>query len=166
MATLKLKYGDLFKTSADALGHGTNTHGKMEAGIAVLFRKKHPQMYDRYKKLCEIFGDDLGGGTFLYFSDDEQYGYSYVANIFSQKAPGATAKVELLVNGVKDAYAALWGEYEIENPRLAIPLIGCGIGGLDWDTEVHPALVELAEELPENWKLTVVSNEPREGFLP
>lgn len=165
MATLELKFGDLFNSDADAIGHGTNTHGLMGAGIAVLFRKKHPQMYARYNELCKIFGDDLGGSTFLYFSDDEAEGYSHVANIFSQKAPGANAKVDLLVDGVKDAFAALWGEAEIDEPHLAIPLIGCGIGGLDWDSEVHPALKKLARELPAGWKLTVVSNEPREGFV-
>lgn len=166
MATLELKFGDLFNSEADAIGHGTNTHGLMGAGIAVLFRRKHPAMYERYRELCEIFGDDLGGSTFLYF--DEQPGtnlsYSYIANIFSQKAPGANATVELLIDGLKDAYAALWGEQEVEEPHIAIPLIGCGIGGLDWDRDVHPALIALTEELPDDWKLTVVSNEARKGF--
>lgn len=166
MATLELKFGDLFDSKADAIGHGTNTHGLMGAGIAVLFRRKHPEMYKRYRDLCDIFGDDLGGSTFLYF--DEQPGsnlpYSYIANIFSQKAPGANATVELLIDGLKDAYAALWGEQEVEEPHLAIPLIGCGIGGLDWDRDVHPALIALTAELPDDWKLTVVSNEARKGF--
>lgn len=163
MATLELKLGDLFQTEADAIGHGTNTHGLMGAGIATVFRKRHPQMYARYKELCGIFGDDLGGHTYLYFSDYEAESYDYIANIFSQKAPGANAEVELLIDGVKDAFAALWGEQEIERPHIAIPLIGCGIGGLEW-AEVHSALKDLTAELPSDWKLTVVSNEPRKGF--
>jgi len=168
MATLELKFGDLFNSDADAIGHGTNTHGQMSGGIAVLFKKRHPRMHERYQELCEIFGDDLGGSTFLYFDEQpntEPLPYSYIANIFSQKAPGANATVELLIDGLKDAYAALWGEAEVDEPHIAIPLIGCGIGGLDWDRDVHPALIELTSELPADWKLTVVSNEHREGFL-
>lgn len=167
MATLELKFGDLFDSKADAIGQGTNTHGKMGAGIAVLFKRKHPEMYERYRKICEVFGDDLGGSTYLYFKglDNSDGDYSYIANIFSQKAPGANATVELLISGLKDAYGALWGEAEIESPSIAIPLIGCGIGGLDWDADVYPALKELVAELPADWKLTVVSNEPREGFV-
>lgn len=165
MAKLELKFGDLFDTKADAIGHGTNTHGLMGAGIAVLFRKKFPDMHERYKALCKIFGDDLGGSTFLYFADNiGGPNFSYVANIFSQKAPGANAEVELLLDGIKDAYAALWGEQEIDAPHLAIPLIGCGIGGLDWEVDVYPALKDLAASLPKSWTLTVVSNEPRPGF--
>jgi len=164
MATLELKFGDLFDSDADAVGHGTNTHGLMGAGIAVLFKKRHPGMHAHYKRLCEIFGDTLGGHTQLYFSDDEAPGYRYIANIFSQRAPGANASVKLLVSGVRDAFIKLYGDEEIDEPHLAIPLIGCGIGGLDWDSEVLPALEKLAETLPTSWKLTVVSNEEREGF--
>lgn len=165
MATLELKFGDLFETEADAIGHGTNTRGLMGAGIAVLFRKRHQQMYENYKKLCDLMGDKLGGTTYLYFSDQiNGETYSYVANIFSQLAPGANAEVELLVDGVKEAFIKLWVENEIDSPHLAIPLIGCGIGGLDWDDDVYPALLELTRQLPKDWKLTVVSNEPREGF--
>lgn len=165
MATLELKFGDLFKAEADAIGHGTNTHGKMGAGIAVIFRKKFPEMHERYKTLCNTFGDSLGGRTYLYFADYlGDPGYSYVANIFSQKAPGANAEVGLLVDGVKDAFAALYGDQEIEKPRLAIPLIGCGIGGLDWDRDVYPALKDLTKSLPKNWELSVISNESRKGF--
>lgn len=167
MATLELKLGDLFETKADAIGHGVNTQGAMGSGIAVVFRKRHEEMYKRYRELCKIFGDSLGGSTFLYF--DEQPGaaplpYSYIANIFSQKQMGANAEVGLLIDGVKDAFAGLWGEQEIARPHLAVPLIGCGIGGLDWNSDVHPALRDLMESLPEDWKLTVVSNEPRKRF--
>ncbi len=161
---LQLKLGDLFATEADAIGQGTNTHGKMGAGIAVLFKRKHPQMFERYAALCDAFGDKLGGRTHLYFSDDEAEGYRYIANIFSQKKPGANAEVRLLVSGVRDAFIKLYGDEEIDAPHLAIPLIGCGIGGLDWAEDVYPALRELAQQLPVEWKLTVVSNESREGF--
>lgn len=164
MATLNLKFGDLFEVEADAVGHGTNTHGLMGAGIAVLFRKRHPEMYERYNELCKIFGDELGGHAYIYLSDNQAPNYNYVANIFSQKAPGANAKVDLFVNGVKDAFKQLWAENEIEAPHLAIPLIGCGIGGLEWETDVYPALLELTANLPEDWTITVVSNEPRDGF--
>lgn len=163
MAILELIQGDLFNAKADAIGHGTNTKGKMGAGIAVLFKKKFPSMHELYVELCETFGDELGGRTYLYF--DGINSDTYVANIFSQKKPGANAEVDLLIDALKDAYMKLRFEAEIEDPHLAIPLIGCDIGGLDWTTEVRPAVEELMEELPKDWKLTIYSLIPREDFV-
>lgn len=167
MAILRLIQGDLFTANADAIGHGTNTKGKMGAGIAVLFKKKFPKMHDLYVELCDTFGDELGGRTYLYYNDNysEQISSTFVANIFSQKKTGGNAEVGLLISALKDAYMKLRFEAEIEAPHLAIPLIGCDIGGLDWTTEVRPAIEELMAELPENWKLTVYSLIPREDFV-
>lgn len=162
MAKLELKFGDLFDSDADAVGHGTNTHGAMGAGIAVLFRRKYPEMYKLYHSLCKNQMNELAGTTYLYSTDEGKF--RYVANIFSQTAPGPTARTELLVSGLKDAFEKLEADPELKNPTLAIPLIGCGIGGLDWDDDVYPALKELVNELPRGNRLIVVSNEPREGF--
>jgi len=170
MAKLNLKVGDLFEAQSapsdkegaiTTIGHGVNADGKMGAGIAVLFRRKFPQMYAQYKQLCESYGDWLGGRTYLYFDGEGWDGH--IANIFSQLRPGANAKVELLVDGVKDALFQTYASIE-RSPHLAIPLIGCGIGGLDWATEVRPALEDLLADLPENWQITVYSLEPMEDF--
>lgn len=164
MAILEFVQGDLFTSKADAIGHGTNTEGLMGAGIAVVFKKRHPDMHDLYVDLCKNFGDLMGGKTYLYFDGIESDGY--IANIFSQIKRGADAKVSLLISGLQDAFIKLRYEVEIEFPHLAIPLIGCDIGGLDWTTEVRPAIEELMTDLPEGWKLTVYSLVPREDFVP
>lgn len=170
MAKLNLKVGDLFEGqkhdpaqdgAITTIGHGVNADGLMGAGIAVLFRKKYPQMFQQYKQLCENFGDWLGGRTYLYF--DGEHWDGHIANIFSQLRPGANAQLELLVDGVKDALVQSYAVTE-KAPHLAIPLIGCGIGGLDWVSEVRPALEQLVEELPESWQITVYSLEPLEDF--
>jgi O-acetyl-ADP-ribose deacetylase (regulator of RNase III) len=117
--------GDLFSTDAEAIGHGVNTKGVMGAGIAVAFKEKFPKNYQAYHNAC-VTGLFLPGETFVFKEGD-----LFIANIASQNQPGANAKYDLLLHAAVDAALQLTDLYGIN--RLAIPLIGCGIGGLEWD---------------------------------
>lgn len=52
MTKLIHKEGDIFTSTAQALGHGVNVCGLMGAGIALQFRKRFPDMYLEYQKHC------------------------------------------------------------------------------------------------------------------
>lgn len=129
--------GDLFTSDAPALGHGVNTRGIMGAGIALQFKNRYPEMHEAYVKLCnmELFRP---GTTFVYAPKD---GSRYVYNMASQEFPGADARLELL-----EEAATLAGEDAVFRgfDRIAIPRIGCGIGGLDW-TDVVPLLEDIEQ---------------------
>jgi O-acetyl-ADP-ribose deacetylase (regulator of RNase III) len=121
--------GDLFDSDAPALGHGVNVFGVMGAGIAVRFRREYPAMYEQYAAHCAQ--KLLQPGRVFYWKDPEK---PDVYNIASQDAPGANARLEWLEDGLDRAlgHAATQGF-----DRIALPLIGCGIGGLQWD-DVEP----------------------------
>lgn len=116
--------GDIFTAGAHAIAHGVNTRGVMGAGIAVKFREAHPGMYAEYRKLCEEFGGALGGLVFPWTADNV-----IVYNLFTQIMPGANADYALLEK------AALMMRLDAEERGLdsvALPEIGCGIGGLEY----------------------------------
>lgn len=137
MTKVIYKDGDLFTTDAHAIGHGVNVYGVMGHGIAPEFKKRWPHMYDLYKEEC--LSERLQpGSTMAYVT---QTGH-IVFNIASQDKPGPNAQLDWLIAGLHLAMNACQTS-NIE--KLALPRIGCGIGGLDWD-EVKPALEKIASE--------------------
>lgn len=144
--TLIKKKGNLFDTTAVAIGHGVNCEGVMGAGIAKTFRQLFPENYARYKKLCER-RLIIPGKTLV----QEENGL-VIFNIASQRAPGADATYKRVLQGL---LAASIQAEQRDLDRIAIPLIGCGIGGLEWaGVEKIIEAVELAvpEVEYEVWK--------------
>lgn len=140
MSELIERTGDIFTTDADCIGHGVNTRGVMGAGIARAFRSKFPVMYETYRAAC-LAGQLLPGGVLPW--TDAASGLM-VFNIASQQVPGADARLPWLASAVA---ASLHMVAESGRTTLALPQIGCGIGGLAWG-EVKPVLRRLAEDGP------------------
>ncbi|WAC50452.1 macro domain-containing protein [Frigoribacterium sp. SL97] len=138
MTKLILKTGDLFSSTAAGIGHGVNTTGVMGAGIAPLFKARHPEMYREYRIACQT-GGLVAGETMIWAAPTPG---PVIYNIASQDRPGAHARLEWLESGVRGALrdADMRG-VEV----IALPRIGCGIGGLDW-VDVEPLLAKLAAE--------------------
>lgn len=116
------KTGDLFDSDAPALGHGVNCAGVMGAGIAKAFREKFPHNYENYRAACKA-GQLKPGGVHVNF----EHGV-HIINIASQNMPGADASYEWLF---ESTLRAARGAVKKGLDRIAIPMIGCGIGGLD-----------------------------------
>jgi O-acetyl-ADP-ribose deacetylase (regulator of RNase III) len=123
------KTGDLFTTSATAIGHGVNVDGLMGHGIAVQFKNRFPDMHEQYRTLCRE-GKLLPGETYIYRAGSWTRGRDlWVYNIASQDRPGRTAKLEWLYTGIR---TALRHADANSVGTLALPRIGAGIGGLEW----------------------------------
>jgi len=45
--------GDILEVKIDAIAHGCNTQGIMNAGLARVLKKRYPAMYREYKSYCE-----------------------------------------------------------------------------------------------------------------
>lgn len=120
---LTILNGDLFSAQAPAIGHGVNLAGVMGAGIAVQMKRRFPAMFSAYAKACAHgslkTGDVLpwraGGGRWVY-------------NLVTQDKPGPHASLEWVEESV---HRALDHADQNHVPVLALPMIGCGIGGVE-----------------------------------
>jgi O-acetyl-ADP-ribose deacetylase (regulator of RNase III) len=133
--------GSLFDSKAQAIGHGINVDGKMAAGIAAEFARVYPDMVKEYVALCKE-GNITPGKAWVWQdpkSDD------IVLNIASQDRPGRHAKLSWLRTGTVDAINQLRSLHP-DIDRIALPHIGCGIGGLDWE-DVQEILEDIAESM-------------------
>ena len=122
--------GDLFTTDAFYLGHGVNCRGKMGAGIAKTFKEKFPVNYDSYAKACQSMRLNPGEVFSIYEN------HRVILNMATQLEPGKDARYDAVFN------SALVAAKKVADPNsywknmkrvIAIPEIGCGIGGLEWD---------------------------------
>lgn len=122
------RQGNLFNTELRVLGHGVNTVGVMGAGIAKAFRDKFDRNYRLYRDACHQGA--LAPGQFVVSSEGTITDETLVVNIASQRDPGPDARYLWLFEGTREAVRFL-----VRNGynSMAIPRIGCGIGGLEWE---------------------------------
>jgi len=116
--------GDIFQTEGlRAYAHGCNCAGAMDAGVAVAFKKKWPQMYEEYRERCEQKRFGLGD-VFTWTEGDE-----IVYNLGIQEHWKQKAQLPALSRSLtKMAELATHAKVE----RVGLPRIAAGLGGLDW----------------------------------
>jgi O-acetyl-ADP-ribose deacetylase (regulator of RNase III) len=129
--------GDIFNTEGlRAYALGCNCAGTMDAGIAVAFKKRWPQMFDAYSARCGA--KSLRLGDVFAFGEADQVVYGLAI----QETETKKANLPALTKSLK-AMAELATTAGIE--RVGLPRIGTGQGGLDWP-RVKKILSELGKE--------------------
>lgn len=137
---MRVVNGDLFEYPAKAIGHGVNTRGVMGAGIATVFKKLWPEMYAEYRTLCQS-GKLVAGGFFPW---QDPVSGKWVYNLASQDLPGPDARIEWLATA---AHSALTHARDNDVIEIALPAIGCGIGGLELE-DVKTCLTQVERNYP------------------
>lgn len=152
------KTGDLFNYwtgGGSVIAHGVNSQGYMGAGVARTMRAKFPQMFKHYKGLCRT-GMLKPGNYFPWYEPaglaiDKDY---TIFNLVTQEHPGPNAKLEYIETSLLNVLNHC--QY-VGIKKLALPRIGCGIGGLKWD-DVKISIEAIAKINP-NVQVTVWSLE-------
>ena len=135
-----IEEGDIFAIpGVSSYAHGCNCAGAMGKGIAVQFRDMFPQMYARYKALCQA-GDYRPGDVF-----DYDYGAGHIYNLGTQLTWRTRATTEYI-------RASLVRMCELARTdgvtRIAMPAIGAGLGGLHW-SDVKQVIDEVGNLFPD-----------------
>ena len=137
---MPIKYvkGDLFGTDIKCIAHGCNTAGVMGSGVAAVVKKKYPETYKTYALECKLYEltgetDKLLGRTHVTKEGDLHIYNMYTQGDFS-RAYGVDKRYASYdaISECFDAVNTSIGTY-LEDKRLAIPMIGAGLGGGDWD---------------------------------
>lgn len=123
------KNGDVFTTEATFIAHGCNVDGVMGAGVAATVRSRYPSIYEAYKYVCDTGRFKVGDCYALMASDGK-----VILNLATQDRPGPHARYEWVAEALMEAASEAEGMMpEQDSILIAMPEIGCGIGGLDWE---------------------------------
>jgi O-acetyl-ADP-ribose deacetylase (regulator of RNase III) len=133
---IEISNANIFEQKVDAWVNPVNCVGVMGAGLALAFKKYNKLHYYTYKVLC----DDrkiLPGKVFVYMLNND-IGPDYIIDFPTKDHWRDPSKLEYIELGMLDLVSKI-EKYEIKS--IAIPALGCGLGGLDWK-EVRPIIVD------------------------
>lgn len=140
---IELRHGDILRADAEALVNTVNCVGVMGRGIALQFKKAFPENFKVYTALCDR--KQFGPGMMLIHDLNRLQNPRYVVNFPTKRHWRGKSRMEDIDTGLKALVEDVrkWGIKSI-----AIPPLGCGLGGLRWD-EVRSRIEEAFRELPE-----------------
>ncbi|MBI4337883.1 MAG: macro domain-containing protein [Chloroflexi bacterium] len=130
---------DLFLSPARVLVNTVNTVGVMGKGIAKEFKQIYPDMFKQYQLLCERGRFDIGK-LWLYKTPNK-----WVLNFPTKRYWRQPSRTEYIEAGLLK-FAATYHQYGITD--ISFPLLGCGNGELDWETQVQPVMERYLQPLP------------------
>lgn len=167
---MKIKYvqGNLIHATEPVIAHGCNAQGKMNSGVAKVIRESFPGVFEAYLEHLVMMDNydipRLGTvGKFFYEAKSTVLDHEglirpgkFIANCITQEFYGKDGKLYLSYDALKRAMNFLnhrmpmyFGEY----CRIAMPKIGSGLAGGDWEqieeiiettmTRVQPVVYEL-----------------------
>lgn len=118
--------GNIFDSKAEALVNAINTVGVMGKGIALKFKNRYPENYKVYKAAC----DDKTLKTGIVLAVKESDGKTIINFPTKQHWKDASEYqfIELGLIALKESIK----EHKIKS--IALPALGCGLGGLKWYT--------------------------------
>lgn len=118
---------DALEFDAPAFAHGVNIMGLMGGGIAYQVAQKYPMVEPAYRNACKTRKLRIGG---CFPVTTSRAGASYVIyNLATQVQPGPHGSLTAV-----DIAVGRMVEHALDNgiDHIAMPRIGCGIGGLRW----------------------------------
>jgi O-acetyl-ADP-ribose deacetylase (regulator of RNase III)/uncharacterized protein YwgA len=134
--------GNLLESDVDALVNTVNTVGVMGKGIALQFKRAFPDNFRSYEAACRD-GEVALGKMFVHRID----GLSNPKLIINFPTKGhwrAKSRLSDIELGLADLRRTI---EELEIKSIAVPPLGCGNGGLEWD-DVQPLITHALGDLP------------------
>ncbi len=140
---IELQQGDILKAKADALVNTVNCTGVMGRGIALQFKKAFPEAFKAYESVCRR--RELVPGMVLVHDLNRFEQPYYVIDLPTKRHWRGKSRIEDIESGL----AALTDEVRrLGLKSVAVPPLGCGLGGLNWE-DVRPRIQQAFQELPD-----------------
>ena len=140
---IEYKKGNLLEAEAEALVNTVNCVGVMGKGIALQFKQAYPDNFKEYAKACK--NNLVMPGKMFIVDTGSMFNPRYIINFPTKRHWKGNSKIEDIQSGLINFVEKL-REYGIHS--VAIPPLGCGNGGLDWD-QVRPLIEEAALKVPD-----------------
>jgi O-acetyl-ADP-ribose deacetylase (regulator of RNase III) len=123
----------------------------MGRGLALQFRETFPDNFTAYAAACKA-GEVKPGKMFVYDLQQLQHPRAII-NFPTKRHWKGNSRIEDIKTGLIDLIDVVQ-KYQLHS--IAIPPLGCGLGGLDWE-DVKPLIIEAFQPIPE---VSVILFEP------
>jgi len=140
---ITLTKGNLIEVDAEALVNSVNCEGYMGKGIALQFKKAFPENFKVYERACRV--GEVQPGRMFVFPTGLMINPRYIINFPTKRKWRSKSRIEDIETGLK-ALAEEIRRRKITS--IAVPPLGCGLGGLDWQ-DVKPLIERALAEIPE-----------------
>jgi len=129
--------GNILKSKAKAIVNPVNCEGIMGKGLAYQIKQNYPNTFASYKQYCKE--GRLSIGRVHAFYENGKYIISLPTKV-RWREPSCLEYIDIGLDELKEAIVSLY-IYDV-----AIPALGCGNGGLDWN-DVKPLIEQKLEPL-------------------
>jgi O-acetyl-ADP-ribose deacetylase (regulator of RNase III) len=137
--------GNLLEARAEALVNTVNTVGVMGKGIALMFKERFAENFRRYAAACKA--KEIRTGKMFVTEVNELDGPRWIINFPTKQHWRGDSRMEWITDGLQDLRRFL---IESKVKSIAIPPLGAGNGGLDWNDvrpQIEAALADLDTEI-------------------
>lgn len=124
---ITFKTGNILTEDVEAIVNTVNCVGVMGRGIALQFKNVFPENFSAYAKACKR--EEVVPGKMFIFETGELTNPRYIINFPTRRHWKGKSRIEDIDAGLV-ALAADIQERQIQS--IALPPLGCGLGGLDW----------------------------------
>ena len=141
---IEFTQGNLLEARTEALVNTVNTEGVMGKGIALQFKQAFPAMFREYARACAA-GEVKLGRMHVVDLGGQPGGPRWIINFPTKghwRSKSQMADVEM---GLQDLVRVI---REAGIQSIALPQLGCGLGGLSWD-QVRPRIEAALAAVPE-----------------
>ena len=124
----KYKTGNILSEDSDALVNTVNCVGVMGRGVALQFKRAFPDNFEAYAVACKN-GEVRPGHMFVYRLD-QITNPKYIINFPTKRHWKGKSRISDIDDGLKDLQRII---KKMNIKSIAIPPLGSGLGGLDWN---------------------------------
>jgi O-acetyl-ADP-ribose deacetylase (regulator of RNase III) len=143
VGVIQLAKGNLLRSETEALINAVNCVGHMGKGIALQFKKAFHDNFLHYQNACRA--GEVQPGRMLVFETGKMIDPRFIINFPTKQHWRGNSKYEYIQSGLE----ALIAEVRHRGIRsIALPPLGCGLGGLEWNL-VRPMIEAAFSELPD-----------------
>lgn len=153
--------GNILHDQAEAIINTVNIVGVMGKGLALQFKKAFPDNFKVYKKACD--DKKLVTGEVLTVELNSINAPFYIINFPTKAHWKGSSKLEYIEQGLNSLKAEV---KRLGLKSVALPALGSGLGGLDWDA-VDSLIQNSLSEFPDvEWRVYPPQNAPTAQAMP
>jgi O-acetyl-ADP-ribose deacetylase (regulator of RNase III) len=147
--------GNLLEAKVEALVNTVNTVGVMGKGVALMFKEAFPENFKEYEAACKRKEVQVGH---MFVTERQSFiGPKWIINFPTKQHWRGDSKLEWIEAGLEDLKRVI---VERNIRSIAIPPLGSGNGGLDWNN-VRPKIEAALSSLP---NVQVIVYEPTDQY--